>query len=76
MTREELALETRIMSVCDIFDALTASDRPYKKAMPVEKALQILRWEAEEGALEPDIVELFISSEVYRKVMERDWREF
>jgi hypothetical protein len=46
------------------------------KAMPVEKALQILRWEAEEGALEPDIVELFISSEVYRKVMERDWREF
>ena len=76
VTREELALETRIMSVCDIFDALTASDHPYKKAMPVEKALQILRWEAEEGALEPDIVELFISSEVYRKVMERDWREF
>ena len=76
VTRERLSLETRIMSVCDIFDALTASDRPYKKAMPVEKALQILRWEAEEGALEPDIVELFTTSEVYKKVMERDWREF
>ena len=76
VTREQLSLETRIMSVCDIFDALTASDRPYKKAMPVEKALQILRWEAEEGALEPDIVELFATSEVYHKVRERDWREF
>ena len=76
VSREQLSLETRIMTVCDIFDALTASDRPYKKAIPVEKALQILRWEAEEGALEPDIVELFASSEVYQKVLERDWREF
>jgi hypothetical protein len=37
--------------------------------MPVEKALQILGWEAEEGVLEPDIVELFTLSEVYKKVM-------
>lgn len=76
VTGDRLPLETRIMTVCDIFDALTASDRPYKKAMPVEKALQILKWEAEEGALEPDIVELFTRSEVYRKVLDRDWREF
>ena len=73
---DQLSLETRIMTVCDIFDALTASDRPYKKAMPVEKALQILRWEAEEGALEPDIVELFAKSEVYKKILEKDWRQF
>ena len=39
VTGDQLSLETRIMTVCDIFDALTASDRPYKKAMPVEKAL-------------------------------------
>ena len=76
VTGEKLSLETRIMTVCDIFDALTASDRPYKKAMPVEKALQILRWEAEAGALDPEIVELFAESGVYRKVLERDWREF
>jgi HD-GYP domain-containing protein (c-di-GMP phosphodiesterase class II) len=75
-TRDQLSLETRIMTVCDIFDALTASDRSYKRAMPVEKALQILRWEAEGGALEPDIVELFAESEVYKKVLEKDWREF
>ena len=73
---DELSLETKIMTVCDIFDALTASDRPYKKAMPVDKALAILRMEADEGALDPDIVELFTESRVYRKVLERDWREF
>jgi len=76
VTKEQLSLETRVMTVCDIFDALTASDRPYKKAMPTEKALQILRWEAEEGGLETDIVELFAESGVYEKVFERDWREF
>ncbi len=73
---DEIPLETRIMTVCDIFDALTASDRPYKKAMPVEEALAILRVGADQGALDPDVVALFCSSGVYRKIVERDWREF
>jgi HD-GYP domain-containing protein (c-di-GMP phosphodiesterase class II) len=64
------------MTVCDIFDALTASDRPDKKAMPVEKALQILEWEAKDGMLEPEIVKLFAASGVYHKILDRDWREF
>jgi HD-GYP domain-containing protein (c-di-GMP phosphodiesterase class II) len=76
VTAEHLSLETRIMTVCDIFDALTASDRPYKKAMPVEKALQILEWESNDGMLDTDIVKLFAASEVYRKVLDADWREF
>lgn len=75
VTGERLSLETRIMTVCDIFDALTASDRPYKKAVPVDEALEILRAEAAAGALDADIVELFIESEVYRRVLEKDWRE-
>jgi HD-GYP domain-containing protein (c-di-GMP phosphodiesterase class II) len=76
VSAESLSLETRIMTVCDIFDALTASDRPYKKAMPTEKALQVLRWEARDGMLDPDVVELFVTSGAYNKVLERDWREF
>lgn len=76
VTGEHLCLETRIMTVCDIFDALTASDRPYKKAMPVEKALQILQWEADDGMLDKDVVALFAESEVFRKVLETDWRKF
>ena len=46
VTAEKLCLETRIMTVCDIFDALTASDRPYKKAVPHTLALDILSKEA------------------------------
>lgn len=76
VTGDQLSLETRIMTVCDIFDALTASDRPYKKAMPVGRAIEILRMEAADGMLDTDIVELFAASEVYRKVLDSDWREF
>ena len=72
---DDIPLETRMMTVADIFDALTASDRPYKKAMPVEEALEILKAEADEGGLDADIVDLFIRSKVYERVLDRDWRE-
>ena len=75
VTGAQLPIETRIMTVCDIFDALTASDRPYRRAMPAEQALRILSREAEEGALDPDIVELFTTSGVWKRVLETDWRE-
>jgi HD-GYP domain-containing protein (c-di-GMP phosphodiesterase class II) len=73
---DAVPLETRIMTVCDIFDALTASDRPYKRALPVDQALAILRSEAREGALDADIVDLFCRSGVYRRVLESDWHRF
>jgi HD-GYP domain-containing protein (c-di-GMP phosphodiesterase class II) len=73
---EDIPVETRMMTVADIFDALTASDRPYKRAMPVERALSILQMEAEGGQLDPEMVRLFVESEVYKKVLEKDWREF
>jgi hypothetical protein len=44
--------------------------------MPTEKALQVLQWEARDGMLDPDVVDLFVNSGVYKKVLERDWREF
>lgn len=54
---EELALESRIMAVADICDALLASDRPYKKPLPKEKAFQIMQSMAEEGKLEKKLVD-------------------
>lgn len=57
LTADELDLETRILTVVDIYDALTASDRPYKKPMPKEKAFGILRSMAEEGKVELRLVE-------------------
>jgi HD-GYP domain-containing protein (c-di-GMP phosphodiesterase class II) len=73
---QEIAIQTRIMTVADIFDALTASDRPYKKALPATRALDILGMEAKDGMLDHAVVELLLASEVYHKILESDWREF
>ena len=72
---EQIPVQTRIMTIADIFDALTASDRPYKAAVPTERALDIIVSEAKDGMLDPDLVEVLIQSGLYRKILEHDWRE-
>ena len=59
LTAKDLPLEVRIMTIADIFDSLTADDRPYKKAMSTEKALSILSSMADEGKLDKELVEKF-----------------
>ena len=71
----EIPLQTRMMTVADIFDALTASDRPYKRALPPERALDILAAEARAGLLDTAVVEMLVESGAYRKVLEVDWKE-
>jgi HD-GYP domain-containing protein (c-di-GMP phosphodiesterase class II) len=61
-------LGSRIMAVADVFDSLTASDRPYKPAIPLERALDILRNMAQEGDLDPDVVNLFEQTKVWEKL--------
>jgi HD-GYP domain-containing protein (c-di-GMP phosphodiesterase class II) len=72
---DEIPVQTRMMTIADIFDALTASDRPYKRAMSAERALDILGMEARDGMLDAELVELFIDSRVYAEILDRDWRE-
>ncbi len=67
--RESTSLQSRIMSIADIFDALTAQDRHYKKSLPLEKVLHILQEEASRNKLDPDLVDLFINQKIYNKVM-------
>ena len=57
LTGEDLLLETRILTVADVYDALTATDRPYKKPMPKAKALAILKEMSNEGKVDPLLVE-------------------
>ena len=66
----EIPIQARMMTIADIFDALTASDRPYKRAVPYKKALQILTWEMEDGMLDPDLLDLFIKEKVYESVID------
>jgi HD-GYP domain-containing protein (c-di-GMP phosphodiesterase class II) len=62
---DEIPVQTRIMTIADIYDALTATDRPYKPAVPSERALDILRMEAKQGMLDHDLLTTFIESRVY-----------
>jgi HD-GYP domain-containing protein (c-di-GMP phosphodiesterase class II) len=57
-----IAVETRMMTIADIFDALTASDRPYKKALPVERALDILADEAKRGQVDGALLGVFVEA--------------
>ncbi|HSS40194.1 MAG TPA: HD domain-containing phosphohydrolase, partial [Polyangia bacterium] len=64
-----IPIESRIMTIADIFDALTASDRPYKKAVPVDRALAILDGEVTAGKCDPTLFRVFVEAEVYKKVL-------
>jgi HD-GYP domain-containing protein (c-di-GMP phosphodiesterase class II) len=64
---EEIPVQSKMMSVADIYDALTASDRPYKKAVPVERALDILDYSVKDGHLDPDLVRIFKDARVWEK---------
>jgi len=72
--RESTMIQSRIMAVADIYDALTASDRPYKKAVPLERVLKILQEEAESGKLDKDLVDVFIRHRIYEKVNRETFR--
>jgi HD-GYP domain-containing protein (c-di-GMP phosphodiesterase class II) len=62
-----IPIQSRMMTVSDIFDALTASDRPYKPAVPPRRALDILLKEVEMKQLDRELVEIFIESKVWEK---------
>jgi len=66
LKNDEMGLEEKILSVIDIYDAMVAHDRPYKPAIPVPDALEILRAEARAGHLDSTIIEFFIRQDVYK----------
>jgi HD-GYP domain-containing protein (c-di-GMP phosphodiesterase class II) len=66
--RESTMIQSRIMAIADIYDALAASDRPYKKAVPIERVLVIMKEEAERGVLDRDLVDLFIEKKIHERI--------
>ena len=65
MTESEIPLPSKIMTICDIYDALTTSDRPYKPAMTAERAIDILVDESKRGLIDTDLVQVFIDAKVF-----------
>lgn len=66
LKENELCIQTRILSMLDIYEALTALDRPYKPPMSSEKALKIIQEDVEKGKLDCDLYEIFVKEGVYK----------
>ena len=60
LTREEMSVQARVMGIADIFEALTAKDRPYKKGKTLTEALTILGKFKLNGHIDPDLFDIFI----------------
>ncbi|GAB4361256.1 MAG: hypothetical protein Kow006_31870 [Gammaproteobacteria bacterium] len=65
LTGDDIPIQSRIMTVADIYDALTAGDRPYKRGLPAEEALDILHQEVAAGKIDKDLVQAFVQSKSY-----------
>ncbi len=61
----EIPIQSRMMTIADIFDALTASDRPYKKAVPPQTAMDIIHLEVKGGKCDKELFRLFVESKIY-----------
>ncbi|HET6346295.1 MAG TPA: HD domain-containing phosphohydrolase [Myxococcota bacterium] len=67
---DAIAPQPRMMAIADIYDALTARDRPYKPAVPHERAMDILASEAKGGKIDADLLEIFREAAIYRLVQQ------
>ncbi len=67
LSAPEIPVQSRMMTIADIFDALAAADRPYKKAVSVERALEILDLSVKDGELDADLVVIFKGARIYRR---------
>ena len=70
LTREQMSLQARMMGIADIFEALSASDRPYKTGKPLTECLQILGFMKKDHHIDPDIFDVFVRDKVYLRYAE------
>jgi HD-GYP domain-containing protein (c-di-GMP phosphodiesterase class II) len=62
----QIPVQAKMMTICDIYDALTASDRPYKRAVPTDRALDILKLCVRDEEIDPELFRVFLDAQVYR----------
>ena len=71
LNREQMSVPARIMAIADIFEALTAADRPYKDPKTLSESIRIMTFMKKDGHIDPDLFDLFIESGVYRDYAEK-----
>jgi len=67
LKKEDMSLTARMMAIADIFEALTASDRPYKKAKKLSQAIKIMSFMRNDSHIDADLFKLFLTSGIYRQ---------
>jgi HD-GYP domain-containing protein (c-di-GMP phosphodiesterase class II) len=67
LTAGDIPVPVRMLTICDIFDALAARDRPYKRSVPGEEALAILSGLARKGAVDSDLLAIFMGAEIWKQ---------
>lgn len=68
---EQIPVQSRLMAIADVYDALVASDRPYKVAVTVPRSLEILEDEVKSGLLDPEALRLFVEARIYELTIPR-----
>lgn len=71
LTRDQMSVQARMIAIADVFEALTASDRPYKKAMPLSKALKILGQMKLDNHVDADLFDIFMHDKIYLDYAEK-----
>jgi HD-GYP domain-containing protein (c-di-GMP phosphodiesterase class II) len=65
----DIPIQSKAMAITDVFDALTAQDRPYKAAVPLQRSLAILQEDARAGHLDEDLLDLFVAAKVFERTV-------
>ena len=71
LSREDMTIPARIMAIADIFEALTAADRPYKKAKTLSEALRIMSFMRNDQHIDAELFDLFLKSDIYLHYAEK-----
>ena len=71
INEDKIPIQSKMMTITDIYDALTAQDRPYKKAAPHERALEIIGYEVKGNLVDSDLFDMFVKEKVYELVHEK-----
>ena len=75
LTKDQMSVQARVMAIADIFEALTARDRPYKKGKLLSESLRILGNFAQNGHIDPDLFDIFIRNKIYLEFARKNMDE-
>ena len=71
LKRDQMSPVARMMAIADVFEALTAADRPYKKAKTLSEAIKIMGFMKKDNHLDPELLDLFLTAGVWKQYAER-----